>query len=184
MERDAVSAVVAEVWQDEIVAQLESYIAVPALSPAFDADWEAAGHIDEAVGLVSAWIESRPVVGMTVEVQRLPGRTPLIVVEVEPVRRRSRGWRRRIDGGALRPSGQAATDVGVARRAGAVEAGAGGGASLRAGRCRRWLRRVRQPGCDRGGAGLRRQPQPLPGVDRGIRGVRQPRPDAPSRSPG
>ena len=84
MERDAVSAVVAEVWRDEIVAQLESYIAVPALSPAFDAEWEATGHIEEAVGLVSAWIESRPVAGMTVEIQRLPGRTPLIVVEVAP----------------------------------------------------------------------------------------------------
>ena len=84
MERDAVSAVVAEVWQDEIVAELERYIAVPALSPAFDADWESSGHIEEAVRLVSAWIESRPVVGMSVEVQRLPGRTPLIVVEVEP----------------------------------------------------------------------------------------------------
>ena len=84
MKRDAVSAVVAEVWRDEIVVQLESYIAVPALSPAFDADWESSGHIEEAVRLVSAWIESRPVAGMSVEVQRLPGRTPLIVVEVEP----------------------------------------------------------------------------------------------------
>ena len=84
MKRDAVSAVVAEVWRDEIVVQLESYIAVPALSPAFDADWESAGHIEGAVGLVSAWIESRSVAGMSVEVQRLPGRTPLIVVEVEP----------------------------------------------------------------------------------------------------
>ena len=84
MDKDAVSAVVAEVWRDEIVAQLERYIVVPALSPAFDADWESSGHISEAVRLVSAWIESRPVAGMSVEVQRLAGRTPLIVVEVEP----------------------------------------------------------------------------------------------------
>ena len=57
---------------------------LPALSPAFEEDWEAAGHIEAAVQQVTAWIESRPVAGMRVDVQRLAGRTPLIVVEVEP----------------------------------------------------------------------------------------------------
>ena len=84
MDRDAVSACVAGCWQDEIVEELERYIAIPALSPAFDAGWEEAGHIDAAVQQVSAWMSSRPVAGMTVDVQRLPGRTPLIVAEVEP----------------------------------------------------------------------------------------------------
>ena len=84
MDRDAVSVVVAEAWRDEIVAELERYVAVPALSPAFDADWELSGHIEEAVRFVSAGIESRPVARMSLEVQRLPGCTPLIVVEVEP----------------------------------------------------------------------------------------------------
>lgn len=84
MDRDAVSAVVAGCWRDEIVGQLEHYIAIPALSPSFDAGWEEAGHIEAAVQQVSSWMSSRPVAGMTVEVQRLPGRTPLIVAEVEP----------------------------------------------------------------------------------------------------
>jgi len=84
MDRDAASVVTVGVWRDEIVDELERYIAVPALSPAFDADWEATGHISEAIAMVSAWIGARPVAGMSVEVQRLPGRTPLIVVEIEP----------------------------------------------------------------------------------------------------
>ena len=84
MDKVGVSAVVSRVWRDEIVGELERYIAIPALSPGFDAGWEAAGHIEAAVQQVSAWMASRPVAGMSVEVQRLPGRTPLIVVEVEP----------------------------------------------------------------------------------------------------
>ena len=84
MDRDAVSGLVAGCWRDEIVGELERYIAIPALSPAFDAGWEEAGHIEAAVRQVSAWMSSRPVAGMTVDVQRLPGRTPLIVAEVEP----------------------------------------------------------------------------------------------------
>ena len=84
MDGGAVTATVASLWRDEIVGQLERYIALPALSPAFEEDWEAAGHIEAAVQQVTAWIESRPVAGMRVDVQRLAGRTPLIVVEVEP----------------------------------------------------------------------------------------------------
>ncbi len=84
MDRDAASATIARLWRDEITPALERYIAVPALSPAFDPDWEATGHIETAVAQVVAWIESRPLTGATVRVQRLEGRTPLITVEVEP----------------------------------------------------------------------------------------------------
>ena len=84
MDTDAVSAAVAGCWRDEIIRELERYIAIPALSPGFDQGWEAAGHIEAAVQQVSAWMASRPVAQMSVEVQRLPGRTPLIVAEVEP----------------------------------------------------------------------------------------------------
>ena len=84
MDWDAVAVAVAGCWRDEIIGELERYIAIPALSPAFDADWEEAGHIEAAVQQVSAWMAARPVAGMTVEVQRLPGCTPLIVAEVEP----------------------------------------------------------------------------------------------------
>ena len=76
MDTDAVSVTVAGCWREEIIGELERYIAIPALSPGFDRDWETAGHIEAAVQQVSAWMASRPVVGMTVEVQRLPGRTP------------------------------------------------------------------------------------------------------------
>ena len=84
MDREGTSAAVARCWQEEIVSELERYVAIPALSPGFDPDWESAGHIESAVRQVSTWMKSRPVSGMTVEVQRLPGRTPLIVVEVAP----------------------------------------------------------------------------------------------------
>ncbi|MDA3039645.1 MAG: M20/M25/M40 family metallo-hydrolase [Actinomycetota bacterium] len=66
----------------ELVPVLERYIAIPALSPAFDPDWATSGHIDAAVELVTAWIAARPIVGLQARVQRLDGRTPLIVVDI------------------------------------------------------------------------------------------------------
>ena len=78
------SELIAATWRDELVPQLQDYIAIPALSPHFDPDWETSGHIRAAVDQISTWIKGRPVEGMTVEVAELPGRTPVIVVEVEP----------------------------------------------------------------------------------------------------
>ena len=84
MDQQVAGAVVSRLWRDEILPQLQRYIAIPALSPAFDAAWEQHGHIESAVAQVAGWLRSRPVAGMDVDVQRLPGRTPLIVVEVAP----------------------------------------------------------------------------------------------------
>lgn len=69
-------------WEGEIVPALSDYIRIPAKSKAFDADWEVHGHLDAAVELVRAWCDARPVEGLTVEVVRLPGLTPLILMEV------------------------------------------------------------------------------------------------------
>lgn len=82
MDQRMAGAVVSRLWRDEILPQLQRYIAVPALSPAFDPAWEQHGHIESAVAQVAGWLRSRPVAGMSVDVQRLAGRTPLIVVEV------------------------------------------------------------------------------------------------------
>jgi acetylornithine deacetylase/succinyl-diaminopimelate desuccinylase-like protein len=70
------------VWDDEIVPALTEYIAIPNVSEAYDADWEAHGFMEEAVQLVRGWIASRPIDGLTVDVQRIAGRSPLIVAEV------------------------------------------------------------------------------------------------------
>jgi acetylornithine deacetylase/succinyl-diaminopimelate desuccinylase-like protein len=69
------------VW-DDIVPVLHDYVAIPNVSPSFDPDWEANGHMDQAVDLIEGWCRSRPIPGLTVEVRQLSGRTPLIVVEV------------------------------------------------------------------------------------------------------
>ena len=76
-----VSKFVDETWEREIIPELETYIEIPAKSPAFDADWRANGHIDEAVAHIEAWCRTREIEDLEVEVVRLEGRTPLIYME-------------------------------------------------------------------------------------------------------
>ncbi|MGC8000832.1 hypothetical protein, partial [Salmonella enterica] len=62
--------------------QLSDYIRIPAKSPMFDPDWEKNGHMDEAVALMEGWARAQPIEGIQVEVVRLEGRTPVILIEV------------------------------------------------------------------------------------------------------
>ena len=69
-------------WDTQIVPQLADYIRIPAKSPLFDADWAANGHIDAVVRHTATWIEAQKVEGLTLEIVRLPGRTPVLFFEV------------------------------------------------------------------------------------------------------
>ncbi|MCA1798312.1 MAG: M20 family metallopeptidase [Xanthomonadaceae bacterium] len=69
-------------WEDSIVPQLVDYIRIPAKSPHFDPDWAKHGYIDQAVDLIERWCRAQDIAGLTVEVVRLPGRTPLIYMEI------------------------------------------------------------------------------------------------------
>ncbi len=73
-----------QVWGDDIVPTLVEYIKIPNKSPMFDPDWAAHGHMDAAVTMFERWARAKlaHLPGATLEVVRLPGRTPLIAIEV------------------------------------------------------------------------------------------------------
>ena len=82
LDLDAVRDHVERTWDEEIVPQLVDYIAIPAKSPLFDKDWEANGYMEQAVNLIADWCRTRDIAGLELEIVRLPGRTPLIYMEV------------------------------------------------------------------------------------------------------
>lgn len=81
-ESATLAAFVDRTWDEEIVPALTDYIAIPAKSPMFDADWQKNGYIDRVVRDAASWVESKKVTGLTLEVIRLEGRTPVIFFEV------------------------------------------------------------------------------------------------------
>jgi acetylornithine deacetylase/succinyl-diaminopimelate desuccinylase-like protein len=81
-EATALAAFAEKTWDEEIVPALTRYIAIPAKSPMFDAEWQQHGHIDQVVRDAAAWVESKKVAGLKLEVIRLAGRTPVIFFEV------------------------------------------------------------------------------------------------------
>ena len=69
-------------WDNDIIPQLKTYIKIPAKSPAFDDQWEHHGYMAEAMALIETWVRQQPIPGMTIEKIQLPGRTPLLFLEI------------------------------------------------------------------------------------------------------
>src|ERR1700751_1908746 len=73
---------IAKTWNDSILERLIAYVRIPNKSPQFDPQWERNGHMEAAVKLMADWCRAQPLPGARVEVRRLPGRTPLLLVDV------------------------------------------------------------------------------------------------------
>jgi len=71
-------------WNESILHELVEYIRIPNKSPMFDPDWESHGHMEAAVQLMRKWAEAecQHLPGARVSVLRLPGRTPVLMVDV------------------------------------------------------------------------------------------------------
>jgi acetylornithine deacetylase/succinyl-diaminopimelate desuccinylase-like protein len=82
MDLKRLSASIGTTWDESIVDRLTAYVRIPNQSPTFDPHWEANGHMEKAVQLMAAWCRAQPLAGMKVEVRRLPGKTPLLLVDV------------------------------------------------------------------------------------------------------
>ncbi|MES2471672.1 MAG: M20/M25/M40 family metallo-hydrolase [Pseudomonadota bacterium] len=84
MDFPRVTSFMERIWEDEIIPVLTDYIRIPNKSPAFDADWEKHGHMEQAVILFADWAKGKlaQLPGSKLEVVRLKGRTPLIFIEV------------------------------------------------------------------------------------------------------
>src|SRR5204862_2705524 len=82
MDQKCLTGSIEKTWNDSIVERLITYVRIPNKSPQFDPNWERNGHMEAAVKLMADWCRAQPLPGSRVEVRRLPGRTPLLLVEV------------------------------------------------------------------------------------------------------
>jgi len=82
MNLDQIEHEIATRWDTDIIPQLSEYIRIPCKSPLFDPDWAANGYMDEAVALMERWARAQPIAGLTLDVVRLDGRTPVIFIDI------------------------------------------------------------------------------------------------------
>jgi acetylornithine deacetylase/succinyl-diaminopimelate desuccinylase-like protein len=71
-------------WDDSILPSITEYIRIPNKSPAYDPKWVEHGYMEDAVKLMEGWARQQLAAfpGATLDVVRLPGRTPLLFMDV------------------------------------------------------------------------------------------------------
>ncbi|MCW8927078.1 MAG: M20/M25/M40 family metallo-hydrolase, partial [Xanthomonadales bacterium] len=82
MDQKIAQAFIDDIWADSIVPELIEYIKIPNKSPHFDAGWFEHGYMEQAVQQIFDWSKAQNVEGMTLDIVRLKGRTPLIFMEI------------------------------------------------------------------------------------------------------
>jgi acetylornithine deacetylase/succinyl-diaminopimelate desuccinylase-like protein len=82
MDLKRLSSFVGSTWDSSIIERLTAYVRIPNKSPDFDPDWEKHGHMEAAVQLMAEWCRLQPLPGARVEIRRLPGRTPLLLIDI------------------------------------------------------------------------------------------------------
>ena len=69
-------------WDREILPKLCEYIKIPNRSVDFDPDWEEHGYMSQACSLALDWLSTHPIANWKIYDERLPGLTPLILIEI------------------------------------------------------------------------------------------------------
>ncbi len=69
-------------WDEDLVPQLVDYVRVPAKSPAFDASWDAHGHLRSVVKTAEQWCRQQSIEGLTIEIVAIEGKTPCLLFDV------------------------------------------------------------------------------------------------------
>lgn len=82
MDAHRLTAMVDDEWDRSILPELHEYIRIPCKSPLFDREWATTGHLERAVKLIETWCRAQPIDGLKVEVVRLPGRSPLLFMDI------------------------------------------------------------------------------------------------------
>src|ERR1700757_205256 len=82
MDLERLNARIVSTWDDSILDRLIAYVRIPNKSPMFDPQWERNGHMEAAVQLMAEWCRTQKVPGARIGIGRLPGRTPLLLVDV------------------------------------------------------------------------------------------------------
>jgi len=74
---------VSKLYDDSVIPAISKYIEIPNISPAYDPDWATNGFQDQAVDLLVNWVKGEKVPGLSLEVVRLPERTPVIFMTLD-----------------------------------------------------------------------------------------------------
>lgn len=74
-------------WDEAVMPQLMEYVTIPALSPAFNPNWETTPHLADTLELARRFCLSMNLKNTGIQLLSEPGRTPILLMEIEATKR-------------------------------------------------------------------------------------------------
>ena len=82
MNIEKMRAFVSAKWKNSIIEELESYIRIPAKSPAFDPEWAKHGYLRQVIQNGADWARRHAPESATITTHQLPHRTPILTIDI------------------------------------------------------------------------------------------------------
>jgi acetylornithine deacetylase/succinyl-diaminopimelate desuccinylase-like protein len=82
MDAKRLSSSINRTWDESIIDRLTAYVRIPNKSPMFDPEWEQHGYMEAAIQLMAQWCRAQPLSKAHVEIRRLPGKTPILLIDI------------------------------------------------------------------------------------------------------
>ncbi|MCL5260790.1 MAG: M20/M25/M40 family metallo-hydrolase [Gammaproteobacteria bacterium] len=82
MDHAKIKNFVSRFTDESVIPTLAEFIKIPALAPAFDANWKKNRNLDKALQLIGDWIKKQRIPGVVIQKLSAPGKTPLLYVDI------------------------------------------------------------------------------------------------------
>ncbi|MCK4870034.1 MAG: M20/M25/M40 family metallo-hydrolase [Gammaproteobacteria bacterium] len=82
MSKEIIASSVEKLWVEQVLPGLSEFIKIPAVSPAYDDEWEANGYLRQAGEQMAAWVTEQKIDGFHSEMMQLEGRSPVLFIDI------------------------------------------------------------------------------------------------------
>jgi acetylornithine deacetylase/succinyl-diaminopimelate desuccinylase-like protein len=82
VDAELLAATVDAIFEQEALPALSEFTAIPTLSPAFDAEWPAHGHLRAGAEMLRGWCRAHARPGSVIEIVELDGLTPTLFADI------------------------------------------------------------------------------------------------------
>lgn len=82
MSKEIITSSVEKLWVEQVLPGLSEFMKIPAVSPAYDAEWEANGYLRKAGEQMAAWAAEQEISGLSGEMIQLEGRSPVLFIDI------------------------------------------------------------------------------------------------------
>ncbi|MCF6249625.1 MAG: M20/M25/M40 family metallo-hydrolase [Desulfobacula sp.] len=83
MNINSLNTFIEKTWDTSVIPSLMEYITIPAVSPAFNPEWNSTSHLSDTLKLAQSWCNSTALDNAEIKIINKKDRTPILLLEID-----------------------------------------------------------------------------------------------------